>query len=100
MEDFIVTGVAHSFNGEARYLYEPEIDGIIVERRERPLAVIEVKWGRISKKDIDNYLDKIEELGIGGKRIIVTKKAFKNDEILVLDPKKLRDILLGNSNLI
>ncbi|MCK5559449.1 MAG: AAA family ATPase [Thermoplasmata archaeon] len=100
VEDFIVTSLTHSFNGEVRYSYEPEIDGIIVDRRERPLAVIEVKWGRISKKDIDSYLDKIEELGIGGKKILITKKSFLNNEILVLDPKKLRDILLGNSDLI
>ena len=97
VEDFIVSALASSFNGELRYSFEPEIDGIIVDRRERPLAVIEVKWGRISKKDIDTYLDKIEELGIGGKRILVTKKSFRNNEISILDPKKLRDILLGNS---
>jgi len=95
VEDFIVCALANSFKGDVRYSYEPEIDGIIVDRRERPLAVIEVKWGRMSKKDIDSYLDKIEEVGIGGKRIIVSKDSIQSNEIDVIDPKKLRNIILG-----
>lgn len=94
VEDFIISALASSFNGEVRYSFEPEIDGIIVDRRERPLAIVEVKWGRISNSDIDRYLDKIDELGIGGKRIIVSKESIRSDEIDIIDPKKLRNMIL------
>jgi hypothetical protein len=97
VEDFIVSALASSFKGELRYSFEPEIDGIIVDRRERVLAIIEVKWGRISSNDIDKYLEKIEELGINGKRILVTKDSIQSNEISVLDPRKLRNIILGSS---
>ena len=95
VEDFIVTCLAKSLNGEIRYSFEPEIDGIVVDRRERALATIEVKWGRLSNSDIEKYIEKIEEIGILGKKIIVTKKPFKNDEVTILDQKGLRDVLLG-----
>ena len=96
VEDFIVSSLASSLKGELRYSFEPEIDGIIVDRRERVLAVVEVKWGRISQKDINIYLDKIEKLGISGKRILVTKNFIRSNEIDVIDPIKLRNIILGN----
>jgi hypothetical protein len=99
VEDFIVTSLARSLNGEFRYSFEPEIDGIVVDRRERPIATIEVKWGRLTNTDIDNFIDKLEERGIGGKRIIVAKKSIKNNKVTILDPKGLRDVLLGKKNL-
>ncbi len=95
VEDFIVEALATSLKGEVRYLFEPEIDGIIVDRRERPIAVIEVKWGRITQKDIERFLDKVEYLGVGGRKIVVTKNPIRNNDVEVWGVKRFRDSLLS-----
>lgn len=71
MEWFVAELLAKKYGGYLRYSYEPEIDGIVVDRKERVLATVEVKWGKLSKSDVSGFLDKVS--GMQGDKLIVTK---------------------------
>jgi hypothetical protein len=49
--------------GQLEYSFEPELDFIITSGRKRtPVLVGEVKWGRIDKKDVKVFADKVEDM--------------------------------------
>lgn len=86
-EDFIVDLVAHILDGQVMYSTFPEIDGIIVDRKGRIIAAIEVKHGRISQKEKSDFLDKTENFR--GKRIIVAKNAIDYEDVIGLTPANI-----------
>ena len=93
IEDFCVLSLAERLGGEVRYSHTPEIDGIVVDRRERPIATVEVKWGKLRKKDISTFLDKCGE--IGGRKIIVARSGYKDhDEATILMPDDFRRFII------
>ena len=90
-EDFIVELLSMLYNGRPRYSFSPEIDGIIVDRKERPIAVIEVKHGKVSKSEISKVLSKTRN--ISGKRIIVATNKIETDEVEILTPDDIVKML-------
>lgn len=91
-EDFVVGLIAHILGGSFRYSQEPEIDGIIVDRKERPLAVVEVKSGSLTRSDVYKFVNKTKY--IGGKRFVIAKNKIEYEDISVLTPHDLRNIVL------
>ncbi len=90
-EDFIVELLANVMGGYIRYSLVPEIDGIIVDRKENPIAVIEVKHGNITKGEISRFLDKCSE--ILGKRIVIAKNKVEYENVISLTPEDIKKIV-------
>ncbi len=89
-EDFIVETLAWLMRGYVRYSQYPEIDGIIVDRRGRPIAVVEVKRGKITKSEVSKFLSKTES--INGKKIVVAKNKVE-DDVLSLTPHSMLNLI-------
>ena len=86
MEHFLVEALATMLGGYANYSYEPELDGIIVDRKGRPTAVAEVKWGNVSKRDVANFLEKTEGFV---EKYLITPKSIQADGVTVLGPSDI-----------
>ena len=95
MEHYLVKAFAKNMGGELRYSFDPEFDGIVVDRRERPIAVLEVKWKELRQRDIDDFIEKAQHFDCD--KIILTKKGKSiDDEVKVLDEKNIiRTIVTG-----
>ena len=93
VEDYIVHLLALNMGGYANYSFEPEIDGIIVDRKGRPKASIEVKWGRLRNADVDAFVEKTEH--IDAPRYVVAKRALKRDDVTIITPGDLRSMFVG-----
>jgi len=91
-EDFIAELIAHILGGYLRYSHDPEIDGIIVDRKEKTIGVVEVKYGRIGKSDISKFVDKTEN--IRGKRIVVAKNRMEYKDVTILTADEFKNIVL------
>ncbi|PIV67932.1 MAG: hypothetical protein COS08_07620, partial [Euryarchaeota archaeon CG01_land_8_20_14_3_00_38_12] len=91
-EDFVAEVIADILGGYLRYSHDPEIDGIIVDRKEKPIAVVEVKYGKIGRNDISKFVDKTEN--IRGKRIIVAKNRIDYKDVTVLTPDKFKNTVM------
>ena len=72
MEHYLVKAYAGKLGGSLRYSFEPEFDGIVVSRRDRPISVIEVKWKELRQGDINNFEEKSNEFDC--EKIILTRK--------------------------
>jgi len=91
-EGFVAELIARILEGYLRYSHEPEIDGIIVDRKEKSLAVVEVKYGEIGRSDISRFVDKTEN--IRGKRIVVAKNKIGYEDVVTLTPDEFKNIVL------
>ncbi len=89
MEDYIVHLLAWDMGGYANYSFEPEIDGIVVDRKDKPRASIEVKWGRLRNADVDAFVEKTDH--IDAPRYVVAKQALDRDDVTFINPDDLRD---------
>ena len=89
MEDYLVDIIARKLGGYPKYSFDPEIDGVVVDRLGRPKATIEVKWGRIRNSDVDDFVEKTHH--INAPRYVVGKRALKRDDVTFLTPSDLRD---------
>lgn len=91
-EDFVAELIAHILGGYLRYSHDPEIDGIIVDRKEKPIAVVEVKYGKMGRSEVSKFVDKTEN--IRGKRIVVAKNKMAYEDVTVLTADKFKNIVL------
>jgi len=93
MEHYLVSIMAKWIGGYLKYSFDPEIDGIIVDRKGRPKAVIEVKWGKIRKADIEAFKEKT--LDIRAKRYLITKQTVKVPDLEILTPNKIKALFVN-----
>ncbi len=91
-EDFVVETIARIMGGSLRYSLEPEIDGIIVDRKGRPMATVEVKHGNITKSEVSGFVDKTEN--IRGKRIVVARNKIEYEDVRSITPEEFRNAIL------
>jgi len=63
-----------------------EID-VLVTMRRKPALVGEVKWEKATRRDIDNFLSKVE--GMRCRKVFVCRRRIESDEVEVLTPKDL-----------
>jgi AAA+ ATPase superfamily predicted ATPase len=99
MERYLVKAYAEKMGGVLNYSFDPEIDGIVVNRKGHPLSVIEVKWTDLRKRDIDAFLDKTASFEC--KKIILTKKEVEvfDDDIVIQGERTIRKYLKNAMNL-
>ncbi len=90
-EDFIAGVMADVHGAYLRYSHEPEIDAIGVDRKNRPVFVMEVKHGSISKSEVSRFMDKTEN--IGGKRIVVARNRIEYEDVISLTPKDMEKMI-------
>jgi len=93
MEDYMVETVSRWIGGYLKYSFEPEVDGIVVDRKDRPKASIEVKWGRIRNADVDAFVEKTEH--IDAPRYVVAKRVLDRDDVKFITPDDLRGMDVG-----
>lgn len=94
MEDYLVGIISRKMGGYPKYSFEPEIDGVVVDRKGRPKATIEVKWGRIRNSDVDGFIEKTDH--INAPRYVVGKRALDRDDVTFITPNDLREMFLGS----
>ena len=88
IEEFVGDLLAQVVGGRKQVLKEAErdIDVLIVFRKK--LAMVgEIKWGKASRRDIDNFLEKVE--GMRCRKVFVSKSPIESDEVEVMTPKDL-----------
>lgn len=85
IQDFIAQLFAQKNMGKREYYVEKdkEIDFIITKRNKSKI-IGEVKWGNYSKKDIDSFMLKTEDID-GNRRFIVKKKSIDDNRLKILD---------------
>ncbi len=93
MEAYLVEVLADHLGGYVQYSFDPEIDGIIVDRKDRPVAVVEVKWGRAAKRDIDGFVEKTSH--INADRYLISKYPVKRDDMKVLTRGGIKGLYKG-----
>ncbi len=93
MEHYLVKAFTRKIGGQLRYSFDPEIDGIIVDRKERPLAVLEVKWKDLRKNDVSRFIEKTFDFDCD--RILLTKEKsdLESDEIKIMEENDIMDFL-------
>jgi hypothetical protein len=99
MEHYLTRSYAKRMGGFLNYSFDPEIDGVVVNRKGHPIAVIEVKWTDLRKRDIDAFLDKMASFEC--KKIILTKKEVEvfDDDIVIQGESTIRKYLKNAMNL-
>jgi hypothetical protein len=70
-----------------------EID-VLVTVRKRPALVGEVKWGRASRADVNNFLEKVK--GLRCRKVFVCPRRIDTDEVEVITPKDLLEMSKGH----
>ena len=94
MEDYLVEVIARWMGGYLNYSFEPEIDGVVVDRKGRPKASIEVKWGRFRHADVDAFVEKTAH--IDAPRYLVGKRALDRDDVTFITPEDLKKMFVGS----
>jgi len=84
MEEYLVDVLAEHLGGHVNYSFEPELDGIVVDRKGRPRAVIEVKWGKARASDVDGFVEKA--VSMPGDRYLVSKTRIRREGVTTLMP--------------
>ncbi|MCK5772763.1 MAG: AAA family ATPase [Thermoplasmata archaeon] len=77
MEHYLTRAFAKKMGGELRYSFDPELDGVVVNRNERPIAAIEVKWKDLRGYDIENFMEKTRDLDCN--KIILTRSNYRGE---------------------
>lgn len=93
IERYLGDFFAEIYGGRVEYLKDEsrEID-ILITKRNRPLMVGEVKWGKVTKKDIENFEKKTEDFYC--RKILFTKRKIKgSDNIEILTPEDLQSLV-------
>jgi hypothetical protein len=88
IEEFVGDLLAQLVGGRKQVLKDSdrEIDVLIVFMK-RLAMVGEVKWGKATRRDIDNFLSKVE--GMRCRKVFVCRRRIESDEVEVLTPKDL-----------
>ena len=93
MEDYLVHVISRWMGGYPSYSFEPEIDGVVVDRKGRPKASIEVKWGKLRHADVDAFVKKTDHIDVP--RYVVGKGALDRDDVAFITPDDLRGMFAG-----
>jgi len=93
MEHYLAKAFARKMGGELRYSFDPEIDGVIVDRKEKPLAVLEVKWKDLRNDDVKRFIEKTDNFDC--ERILLTRErsGIESDEMRINNEMEIIDFL-------
>jgi len=85
-EMFVLDILAQLYDAEVMKSHYPEIDGLLV-REDKVIAAVEVKMGKISKNELNKFIDKTED--ITKQRIVVAENKIDNETIVCMTPSEL-----------
>ncbi len=93
IEDMLADLMAQVLGGTKTWLKdsEKEID-ILITKRDRPVLVGEVKWGKTRRSDISKFLDKVEDLDC--RKVMISKVPVDSDELEILTPERIVEIAM------
>jgi uncharacterized protein len=88
IEEFVGDLFAETLDGKKEVLKDDsrEID-ILITSRNRPILVGEVKWGQVTKRDITQFLGKVQDIPC--RKVIVTNCRIKSEMIEIVGPEDL-----------
>ena len=89
-EDFVLELLAQVLKAEPQKSLKPELDGVLV-RKGRPIAVLEVKYGKASREDIRKFLRKTESFKCD--KIVVAEEAEPIEGVEVLTPQRILNMV-------
>ncbi len=90
IERFVGELFAQIYDGTYEYFYSKDFDiDFIIKRRKKVLASGEVKWGRPSKNDIDNYISRTKH--IPGDKIFFSRTKVDDERVISLTPDNILD---------
>lgn len=92
VEEFIADLMAEVIGGRVELMKDRdrEID-IFITKRNKPVLVGEVKWGKSGKGDLLSFKEKVTDLYC--KKIFFSRKKMGDDEITVVTPETLLEFL-------
>ena len=96
VEEFLAGLIGELSGGrvEIQKDHDKEID-ILVSRRNKPYLLGEVKWGKSTKADLDIFREKVEDYSC--RKIFISRERIeRDDEIEVLFPEDILDMVTGN----
>lgn len=94
MEYYLVRSFSRRLGGDLRYSFDPELDGIIVDRKEKPMAVIEVKWSDLRKGDIKRFKEKTGSFDCEKFLLARNSKGLEDNEITIMDKDEIRKYII------
>lgn len=96
VEDFVGDLLAQMVGGRKQLLKDAkrEVD-VLIAFRKRTALVGEVKWGKVSRADIDNFLAKVEDMRC--RKVLVCRTPIDSEEVEVLTPDDLVSIAREHS---
>ena len=95
-QEFIVNLFAEILNARIEKRLKDEIDGIYLIDR-KPIAIIEVKMGKISREDVKKIIEKARELNT--RPIIFGDNRISEDNVISITPNDLPTILRNPNTL-
>ena len=88
IEQFCGDMFAEIYDGTFEYFYSKEFDiDFIITRGKKILASGEVKWAKVTKKDVDKFLERTKHLK--GDKILFSKEPVEDNRIISLGPENL-----------
>ena len=93
MEHYLVKAFAWKMGGTLSYSFDPEIDGVVANRKGSPIAVLEVKWKDLKKRDVIRFDEKTS--GFDCDRMILTRNwsGGKIGCVRILAEDEIKDFL-------
>ncbi len=90
IEDFVADLLAERLGGRKELLKtsEREVD-LMVTVRNRPALVGEVKWGKVGRRDVTRFIEKVKDFKC--RKVLVTLEPVDTDELEVLTPQTLME---------
>jgi len=85
-ENFVVELLAEIYGCELEKSFSPEIDGILT-RGKQIEAVVEVKMGNITTKEVNNFLRKVEDFDC--RKIVIAENTFKDKRVESMTAEQL-----------
>lgn len=67
-----------------------EVD-ILITKRNKPILIGEVKWGKCGKKDLESFRMKVK--GFNCRKVLITKMNLQDNEIEILKPKDIMKMI-------
>ncbi len=92
MEDFLVELLSKALYGHQCYSMDPEIDGVILDHKDRPMVFVEVKWGRVRNRDVESFLEKTGSYDT--RKVLISKTNVKVEGLEVLTPSNIMKIIM------
>jgi len=91
IEDILADIFAESLGGRKEILKtdETELD-ILITVRNKPALVGEVKWGNITKSNINRFLEKVNNFNC--RKVLITKKKIDTQEVEIITPEEVINI--------